>query len=140
MAENKTKPTNASVSAFINNIEDRQLRADLKIVSAMMRKATGANAKMWGARMVGFGQYHYKYDSGREGDFLLTGFAPRKKGLTLYIMVGFSQFDSLMKKLGKYKTGRSCLYINRLSDVDEKVLEQLINRSVKNMHKNYETI
>ena len=140
MAENKTKPTNASVAAFINSIEDRQTRADLKIVSAMMRKATGANAKMWGARMVGFGQYHYKYDSGREGDFLLSGFAPRKKGLTLYIMVGFSQFGSLMKKLGKYKTGRSCLYINRLSDVDEKVLEQLINRSVKNMHKNYETI
>ncbi len=140
MAENKTKPTNASVAAFINSIEDRQTRADLKRVSTMMRNATGAKAKMWGARMVGFGQYHYKYDSGREGDFLLTGFAPRKKGLTLYIMVGFSQFDSLMKKLGKYKTGRSCLYINRLSDIDEKVLEQLINRSVKNMRKNYETI
>jgi len=140
MAENKTKPTNASVAAFIKSIEDRQTRADLKRVSTMMRNATGAKAKMWDARMVGFGQYHYKYDSGREGDFLLTGFAPRKKGLTLYIMVGFSQFGSLMKKLGKYKTGRSCLYINRLSDVDEKVLEQLINRSVKNMRKNYETI
>jgi hypothetical protein len=101
--------------------------------------ATGARAKMWGANIVGFGEYHYKYASGREGDFLITGFAPRKQALTVYIISGFKHFESLMSKLGKYKTGKSCLYIKRLSDVDEKVLERLIVRSVKYMRTNYET-
>ena len=139
MAENKTKATKASVSAFINSIEDTGKRADARKVAAMMRKATGKRAKMWGPSIVGFGTYHYKYDSGREGDFMITGFSPRKQALTLYIMAGFREYDSLMKKLGKYKTGKSCLYIKRLSDVDEKVLERLINESVRYMRKNYET-
>lgn len=137
MAENKTKPTQKSVTEFINSIDDKDRRNDVKKVAAMMRKATGKKAKMWGPSIVGFDQYHYKYDSGREGDFMITGFSPRKQSLTLYVMPGFKGFDELMKKLGKHKTGKSCLYINRLSDVDEKVLEKLITESVKLMRKKY---
>ena len=140
MAENKTKANNASVTAFINSIEDKQRRSDVKKVASMMREATGSRARMWGANIVGFGQYHYKYESGREGDFMITGFSPRKQALTLYIVPGFTHFGSLMNKLGKYKTGKSCLYIKRLSDVDEKVLERLIIDSVKYMRKNYDTL
>ncbi len=139
MAENKTKATRASVTAFINSIEDKQKRADARKVATMMRKATGKRAKMWGASIVGYGTYHYKYESGREGDFMITGFSPRRQALTVYILAGFGRFDTLMGKLGKYKTGKSCLYIKRLSDVDEKVLEKLIDGSVKYMRKNYET-
>lgn len=139
MAKNKTQPTKASVTDFINAIEDKEMRADVRRVAAMMRKATGKRAKMWGPSIVGYGTYHYKYASGREGDFLMAGFSPRKQALTVYIMPGFSKFDALMKKLGKYKTGKSCLYIKRLSDVDESVLEQLIGESVKHMRENYET-
>ena len=139
MAENKTKATSASVTAFINSIDDKQKRADARKVAAMMRKATGKRAKMWGPSIVGYGTYHYKYASGREGDFLMTGFSPRKQALTVYIIPGFEHCEVLMNKLGKYKTGKSCLYIKRLSDVDEKILEQLINRSVKHMREHYET-
>ena len=139
VAKNKTQPTKASVTAFINAIEDTQRRADVRRVAAMMRKATGKRARMWGSGIVGYGTYHYKYESGREGDFMVTGFASRKQALTVYIMPGFEKFDVLMGKLGKYKTGKSCLYIKRLSDVDEKVLERLIDESVKYMRKHYET-
>jgi len=139
MAELKTQPTRASVTEFLAGIDDRQQRADAKKVAAMMRRATGKRAKMWGASIVGYGSYHYKYASGRDGDFLITGFSPRKQALTVYIMPGFSSFKKLMEKLGKYKTGKSCLYIKRLSDVDEKVLEKLIIESVRNMRKRYET-
>ena len=139
MAENKTKATGASVTDFVKSIEDSQMRADAKKVASMMRRATGKRAKMWGSSIVGYGTYHYKYDSGREGDFMVTGYSPRKRALTVYIMLGFGDFAPLMKKLGKYKTGKSCLYIRRLSDVDEKVLEQLIDRSVKLMREKYET-
>lgn len=139
MTTNKTQPTALKVSEFINGIEDRQQRADAKKIAAMMRRATGKRARMWGASIVGYGQYHYKYDSGREGDFMITGFSPRKQALSVYIMPGFDQFDGLMKKLGKYKTGKSCLYLKRLSDVDEKVLEKLITGSVKFMRNKYPT-
>ena len=139
MAELKTRPSRASVTKFLAGIDDRQQRADAKKVAAMMRRATGKRAKMWGASIVGYGSYHYKYASGREGDFMVTGFSPRKQALTVYIMPGFSSFKKLMEKLGKYKTGKSCLYIKRLSDVDEKTLEKLIAESVRNMHKRYET-
>ena len=139
MAENKTKPTKQSTAAFINSIEDKQKRADAKKLAAMMHKATGARGQMWGSSMIGYGQYHYQYASGREGDYMLTGFSPRKQALTIYIMAGFRNFDALMKKLGKYKTGKSCLYIKQLSDIDEKVLGRLIVGSVKYMRKNYET-
>ena len=105
----------------------------------MMRKATGKRAKMWGPSIVGYGTYHYKYASGREGDFLMTGFSPRKQALTVYVIPGFEYFETLMKKLGKYKTGKSCLYIKRLSDVDQEILEQLLIRSVQYMREHYET-
>lgn len=139
MAENKTRPTKLSVTAFVNSIEDKRKRADIKKVSAMMRKATGERAKMWGTSIVGFGEYHYKYASGREGDFMLVGFSPRKNEMTLYIVAGFTKFDRLMKKLGKYRTGKSCLYIKRLSDIDESVLQELIDQSVAYMRKTYKT-
>ena len=139
MAENKTRATTASVTEFINAIEDRQKRADARKVAAIMRRVTGKRAKMWGPSIVGYGTYHYKYESGREGDFMIAGFSPRRQALTVYILAGFGRFDTLMGKLGKYKTGKSCLYIKRLSDVDEKVLEKLIDGSVKYMRNNYET-
>lgn len=139
MAENKTKPTTASVTAFVNAIDDPRRRADARKVASMMRRATGKRARMWGSSIVGYGTYHYTYESGREGDFMLTGFSPRKQALTVYVLAGFDRFDSLMKKLGKHKTGKSCLYIKSLSDIDEKVLEQLIDASVKHMRDNYET-
>ena len=139
MAENKTKPGKASVTAFVNGIEDKQKRSDVKKIAAMMREATGSRATMWGSSIIGFGSYHYKYASGREGDFMVTGLSPRKQALTVYIMPGFGRFESLMAKLGKYKTGKSCLYIKRLSDVDEQVLKRLIVGSVKYMRQNYVT-
>jgi hypothetical protein len=139
VAENKTKPTGVSVTAFLNAIEDNDKRRDCKKIAAMMRAATGNRAKMWGPSIVGFGRYHYEYASGREGEFMITGFSPRAQSLTLYIMPGFKQFESLMKKLGKYKTGKSCLYIKRLSDVDESVLQRLIEGSVRHMRKKYRT-
>ena len=139
MAEPKTRKNNASVAAFLNAVDDKQKRADAKKVAAMMRDATGSRAKMWGTSIVGFGSYHYKYASGREGDWMLVGFSPRKQNLSLYIMPGFKSFDGLMAKLGKHKTGKSCLYINKLADVDEKVLNNLIVESVKYMRKKYPT-
>lgn len=138
MAGNKTKETRASAAAFLNSIEDKRKRADAKKVASMMRKATGKRARMWGTSIVGFGRYHYEYASGREGDWALVGFSPRKQNLVLYIMPGFSEFPALMNKLGKHKTGKSCLYLNKLEDVDEGVLQQLIDRSVKYMRKRYD--
>lgn len=139
MAENKTRPKKTGVTAFLAGIEDVQMRRDAKKVAAMMREATGSRARMWGSNIVGFGQYHYRYESGREGDFMITGFSPRKQALTIYIIPGFGRFEKLMARLGKHKTGKSCLYIRRLSDVDEKVLRQLIGNSVKYMRKTYST-
>lgn len=137
MAENKTKPTRQSVSAFIRAIEDDQKRADSKTVMKMMEQITKEKPKMWGSSMVGFGTYHYKYASGQEGDWAVTGFSPRKQALTIYIMPGFSEYGALMKKLGKYKTGKSCLYIKKLADVDQKVLKELVKQSVSSMKKKY---
>lgn len=139
MADNKTRPTGSSVTAFMAAIEDPRMRADARKVAAMMRRATGKRARMWGPSIVGYGSYHYRYDSGREGDFMITGFSPRKQALTVYIMPGFGRFGKLMSKLGRYKTGKSCLYIKRLEDVDETVLEQLIRESVDYMRAHYET-
>jgi len=121
----------------MNAIEDKQKRSDCKKIAAMMRTATGSRAKMWGANIVGFDRYHYKYASGREGEFMITGFSPRAQSLVVYIMPGFKEFEPLMKKLGKFKTGKSCLYIKHLSDVDEDVLQRLITGSVKYMRKKY---
>lgn len=137
MAELKTKKNNASVSEFLKSVDDPRKRADCKAVAKMMREATGNRAKMWGSSIVGFGSYHYKYASGREGDWALCGFSPRAQNLTIYIMPGFSPFKRLMNKLGKYKTGKSCLYLKSLDDVDREVLNSLIDESVKFMRRKY---
>ncbi len=131
MAEPKTKRNNASVSAFLNAVEDPQKRKDCKTLAKMMKAITGAQPKMWGASMVGYGSYHYTYASGREGDWFLTGFSPRKQNLTLYIMPGFRNHAKLLKKLGKHKTGKACLYIKTLEDVDLDILHELIEESVE---------
>ena len=133
MAELKTKPNKLSVEKFLNSIKDEQKRKDSFQVLEMMKKITKEEPIMWGTSIVGFGKYHYKYESGREGDWFLTGFSPRKQNLTLYIMSGFKRYNELMKKLGKHKTGSSCLYINKLDDIDLKVLKELISESVKYM-------
>ena len=137
LADNKTQATRASVKAFLNAIEDSKRKADAKKVAAMMRNATGCRARMWGKDIVGYGQYHYEYASGRKGDWMLVGFSPRKRNLSIYIMPGFEPFAPLLENLGKHKTGRSCLYINSLADVDEAVLEQLIADSVTTMRERY---
>lgn len=129
MAELKTKETDGSVAAFLAAIPDEEMRKDCQVVAQMMERIVKAAPKMWGASIVGFGSYHYKYASGREGDWFLTGFALRKKALTLYIMAGFTQYDTLMDKLGSYKTGKSCLYVKRLDDIELAVLEELIEAS-----------
>lgn len=133
MAELKTRPTDDDVAAFINNIADEQKRQDSQAILALMQDVTGAEPQMWGDSIVGFGSYHYKYASGREGDWFLTGFAPRKQNLTLYIMAGFEQYDTLLARLGKHKTGKSCLYLKRLADVDPNTLRELIRQSVAHM-------
>lgn len=133
MAELKTKPTKASVREFLDSVDDEERRKDCYTVAKIMEKATGAKPKMWGPSIIGFGDHRYKYESGREGDWFLTGFSPRKKELTLYIMPGFERYDDLMASLGKYKTGKSCLYIKRLADVDLGVLQTLIESSIKHM-------
>jgi len=137
VAENKTKPNNASVTEFLNGIEDRQKRADCRVISKMMRDATGKRAKMWGAAIVGYDKYDYTYSSGRSGTFMVTGFSPRAQNISVYIMPGFSKFSKLMKQLGKHKTGKSCLYIKKLEDVDQAVLARLIKESVQEMRRLY---
>jgi hypothetical protein len=137
MAENKTRKTKASVADFLKRIEDPQRRADCKRVAKMMREATGNRAAMWGESIVGFGQYSYRYASGHGGDWPITGFSPRKNDLTLYIMPGVASYERLLAKLGKHRTGKSCLYVKRLADVDQTVLEELIQESVKDMREKY---
>jgi len=133
MAELKTKLNDASVVKFINSIKDESNRNDCFVIMKLMQKITKSEPKMWGSSIVGFGNYHYKYASGREGDWFLTGFSPRKQNLTLYIIAGFDHYDELMIKLGKYKTSKSCLYIKSLKDIDQKVLKEIITLSVKKM-------
>lgn len=133
MAELKTRQTEQSVDDFLNKIPDAQRRADCFAVAKLMAEATGSKPKMWGTAIVGFGSYHYKYASGREGDWLMTGFSPRKKDLTLYLMMGFEKRGELMKQLGKYKTSKSCLYIKKLSDIHVPTLKKLIKASLKDL-------
>jgi len=136
-AEPKTKLTDANVKKFLNSVEDPQRRTDSLKVCELMQAITKQEPKMWGTAIVGFGTYHYVYASGREGDWMQVGFSPRKNALTLYIMSGFSAYEDLMKDLGKYKTGKSCLYIKKLEDIDLKVLKKLIRESVKYIKKKY---
>lgn len=133
-AEPKTKPTQASVKDFLNQIPDEERRKDCFEVAKIMEEASGSKPKMWGPSIVGFGTYHYKYASGREGDWPVLAFSPRKKDLTLYIMAGLAdKYPELMEKLGKHSTGKSCLYIKRLSDVHMPTLKKLIRESVKQL-------
>jgi len=129
----KTQKNDASVEDFLNSVSDAKKREDSFAVLELMREVTGEEPAMWGTDIVGFGSYHYKYASGREGDWLLAGFAPRKRELTLYIMAGFERYEALLAKLGKHKTGVSCLYIKRLADVDPTVLKKLVSASVRHM-------
>ncbi|MCH8981682.1 DUF1801 domain-containing protein [candidate division KSB1 bacterium] len=135
MAELKTKPNEQSVEAFLNSVEDEKKRQDCLTILEIMKQITKAEPQMWGTSMVGFGTYHYKYESGREGDWFVAGFSPRKQNLTLYIMAGFSRYDELLSKLGKFKTGKSCLYIKKIEDVDLPTLKELITQSVSYVSK-----
>jgi len=130
MADNKTKPTQISVAAFIDALTDENKRADAKALVKLMQSATGEKPKMWGPSIVGFGTHHYKYESGREGDMPLVGFSPRKAAAVLYGVTGSSDSEALLAKLGKHTTGKGCLYIKKLTDVDRKVLEALVVKSV----------
>jgi hypothetical protein len=137
MAEAKTRPTKASVRAYLDRIANEERRRDCLKLVEIMKRASGARPKMWGARIVGFGSYRYVYASGREGDWPVTAFAPRKQDLTLYIMSGFDGHGALLRKLGRHKTAKCCLYIKRLADVDPKLLEQLVAASVKEMKRRH---
>ncbi len=138
MATLKTQPNDNNVSDFLNTVAEDKKRAESFKLLEIMYEITNEPAKMWGQSIVGFGTYHYKYESGREGDFFKVGFSPRKQSLTVYIMPGFERFDKLMADLGKYKTGKTCLYIKSLDDVDIKTLKTLISQSVSYMNKKYD--
>jgi hypothetical protein len=130
MTQNKTQPTGQPVRKFLASLPSEQARADCEVLLKLMQAATGEPPKMWGTSIVGFGDHHYRYASGREGDWFVTGFAPRKQNLTLYVMGGYERQAALLKKLGKHKLGVGCLYLKRLSDVDPATLEQLIRKTV----------
>ena len=129
MAENKTKPTQVSVAAYIDAITDETKRADAKELVKMMQSAAGEKPKMWGPSIIGFGSYHYKYESGREGDMPVIAFSPRKPATVLYGLTGFNGAEALLAKLGKHTTGKGCLYIKKLADVDPKILESLVTKA-----------
>lgn len=138
MAGNKTKPTDAKVEDFLNTVEHPQKRADSFKILEMMKDITGEKPVIWGDSIVGFGVYHYKYKTGREGDWPIVGFSPRKQNLSIYLMIGFeSELKPVLLKLGKYKTGVSCLYINKLKDVDTDILRDLIEKSYNWMLEKY---
>jgi len=138
MAELKTKRNDASVTDWLAAIADPERRKDCETVIRLMKQVTKAEPAMWGASIVGFGSYHYKGASGREGDWMLTGFASRKQDLTLYIMDGFAGYDRLLAKLGRHRMGKSCLYLKRLSDIDTGALKELVTASVRHMRSKYQ--
>ena len=137
MTELKTTRNDGDVVAYLESVENQQRREDALVLLDVFESIMDEPAKMWGNSIVGFGSYHFKYDSGREGDWFLTGFAPRKQSLTLYIMPGFEHYEQLLARLGKHKIGKSCLYINKLADVDMQVLRELIAESVAHMRRSY---
>lgn len=131
MSTMKTRPTSQDVGEFLEAIADPRQREDCRTVAALMREVTGAAPRMWGESIVGFGSYHYRYASGREGDWPLTGFSPRKQNLTLYLSSDFERHSELLGRLGKHKLGKACLYLKRLEDIDMATLRELIARSVE---------
>ena len=137
MAELKTKVTEVDPREFLETVDSDEKRQDSLWLLEQMEELSGAPAKMWGESMIGFGTYHYVYDSGREGDSFEVGFAPRKQHMVVYIMPGFAEYDGLLSQLGKYKTGKSCLYIQKLSDVNREVLRELIEQSLQTMREKY---
>ena len=137
MSDLKTKPTGASVAAFIKAVDDPERRRDCQQLKKLMSSITGHRARMWGDSIVGFGNYHYKYKSGREGDWPLTGFSPRKQNLTVYIMPGFGQYETQLAMLGRHRHSVSCLYLRRLADLDMEALAYLIRDSVRRMREMY---
>jgi hypothetical protein len=137
MADIKTKATNVPVADFLNAVEPAFKREDAFVVLRLMEKITGERAVMWGLSIVGFGKYHYRYESGREGDMCIAGFSPRKSALVIYLLRGFDEEKDLLEKLGKYKTSTGCLYVNKLSDIDINVLEKMIRLSIENVKKKY---
>jgi hypothetical protein len=133
MAEPKTQPTTASAEAFIDALDDEQRRRDCRMLLKLMRQATGAPPVMWGGSIIGFGTYRQTYANGKTGDWPVIGFSPRKNDLTVYLMPGFERWQPLLDKLGRHKTGKVCLYLKRLADVDPGVLTELIESSVQGM-------
>ena len=135
--QNKTRATDAAVTRFLASVEHPTRRADSERLDAIFREVTGWRPRMWGPSIVGYGSYHYRYESGREGDFCATGFSPRKTNLVVYIMPGYSNFDDELARLGKHKLGKSCLYLNKLSDVDETVLRDLVRAGLDELADRY---
>lgn len=133
MAQNKTQPTETDVDGFLEGVEPERRREDAKRLKEIFDETTGFTAKMWGSSIVGYGKYHYKYESGREGDMIATGFSPRKANLVVYVVPGYSDFGELLGRLGKHKLGKSCLYLNKLADIDEDVLKELIVAGLKDL-------
>lgn len=140
-ANNKTQATSVDPQDFIAAVEPDKKKVDAEALLAFFNRVTGLKPKMWGPSIIGYGRYHYKYESGREGEFMLTGFSPRKQNLTLYVMPGyrFGEMQEKLARLGKHKLGKSCLYINKLADVDMDVLEEIVTEGVAYMRETYET-
>jgi len=133
MTQNKTRPTPEAVTDYLQTVEPAARREDALALDALFRRTTGWSPVMWGPSMIGYGAYHYRYESGREGDFLATGFAPRKTSLSIYIMPGYADYGPILERLGKHKTGKSCLYVTRLSEVDLDVLAELIQAGLDDL-------
>ena len=136
-SKNKTAMTDQAVEDFLNSVEPDRRREEGFALVELFEKATGYKARMWGASIIGFGEYHYKYDSGHEGDSMATGFSPRKAKITIYIMPGYQDYGPILKRLGKHSLGKSCLYLNKLADVDQDVLVELIQAGVRDLGKKY---
>jgi len=140
MSQNKTRPTDADVRAFLDAVPHPVRRADALRLDALFRRVTGFAPVMWGPTMVGYGQYHYRYPTGREGDFLATGFAPRASSLSVYILPGYAEFGPILDRLGKHRTGRSCLYVNKLADIDLDVLAELIRAGLDDLGRHWPVV
>lgn len=139
-SENKTKPTDIAPRDFVAALEHKIRRGDAEILLDFFARITGMTAKMWGPTLIGYGSYHYKYESGREGDMLITGFSPRKANLVFYIMPGYQDLSEMLARLGKHKLGKSCLYVNKLADIDMGVLEEIVRFGVDYILENYKTV
>ncbi|WP_204115476.1 DUF1801 domain-containing protein [Shimia biformata] len=133
MSDNKTQPTAVDPADFVASVEPQRRRDDARVLLDLFDDVTGFDPVMWGPSIIGYGRYHYRYETGHEGDFLATGFSPRKANLVLYIMPGYQQYDEILARLGKYKLGKSCLYINKLADVDLDVLRELIRTGLDDL-------